>query len=133
MNHIPVKYNDKLVSSFILVHGAHADCCGWHPLRLICYFHHIAKGSTKRPKNQVQTMDGIIVGCCPDSNTAPVYSPRNKNFYQPVSCPIDPHRMPSSVYSNTTYNMGYSMPSAGATSPALRSFLLSFTWTPCAN
>ena len=99
MNHILAKYEDKLTSPFMLVHGTQADCRSWSPLFSICYFQHDLYGSAKRSKNQAQTMDGIIVGRCPDSNTALVYNPRNTNFYQPDSYRIDPHRLPGYIYS----------------------------------
>ena len=51
-------------------------------------------------------MDGIIVGLCPDSNAALVYNPRNKNFYQPETYRIDPHRLPGSIYLNIKYSWG---------------------------
>ena len=65
-NHTPAKYEDKLASLFMLVHGTQADCRSWLPLFSICYFHHDPDGSTKRSKNQAQTMDDII------------YNPNNK-------------------------------------------------------
>ena len=93
MNHILVKYEDKLASPFMLVHGTQADCRSWLPLFLICYFHHDMDGSAKCSKNQAQTMDGIIVGRCPHSNATLVYNSRNKNFYQPDSYRIDQHQV----------------------------------------
>ena len=40
MNHIPGRYNWKLATPRMLVHGVKGDCRCWIPLFLVCYFHH---------------------------------------------------------------------------------------------
>ena len=104
MNHIPAKYNDRLASPFMLVHGTLADSRTWLPLFSVCYFHTARDGGTSRSHSQAHTMDGIILGRDSNSNAAIVYNPRNKNFYFPESYRIDPHRQPGSVYSNIKYD-----------------------------
>ena len=51
-------------------------------------------------------MDNIVVRRSPNSNAALFYNPRNKQFYEPDSYRIDPHRLPGSIYSNIKYDGG---------------------------
>lgn len=106
MNHIPAKYGNKLPPPFMLVRGPQDDCCSWLPLFSLYHFHHDTDGPIKCSKNQAQTMEGIIISRCPDSNAALVYNPHNKNFYQPETYRIDPHRLPGSIYLNIKYDGG---------------------------
>ena len=80
MNHVPAKYNDRLASPFMLVHGTLADSRTWLPLFSVCYFHTKKVGGIRRSNNRAHTMDGIILGRNSNSNAAIVYNPRNKNF-----------------------------------------------------
>ena len=98
--------------------GTQANSRSWLPLFSLYYFHNTVDGAYKQSKNWEQTMDGIIVGCCPGSNAALVYNPRNKNVYKPDSYRIDLHRLPGSIYSNIKYNEGCSALSNGTKPPA---------------
>jgi hypothetical protein len=51
-------------------------------------------------------MDGIVIGRLTTSNAIRVYNPRNKQYYEPESCRIDPFWLPASVYPTITYNGG---------------------------
>ena len=107
MNHIPGRYNGKLVTPHMLVHGVKGGFRCWTPLFLVCYFHHQRDGKILRSKNQAQTLDDIVVGRSSTSNAIMVYNPRNKQFYNEVkSFRVDAHRLPSSVYSNIRYDGG---------------------------
>jgi hypothetical protein len=85
MNMIPGRYNDKLASPFMLVHGVRPDQRTWLPLFSLCYFHHEKDSDAQRSKNQANTLDGIIIGCSPTSNAILVYNPRNQRYYEPDS------------------------------------------------
>ena len=100
MNHILAKYNERLTSLFMLVHGTLADSRTWLPLFSVCYFHTKKDGVTSRSHSQAHTMDGIILFRDLNSNTAIVYNPCNKNFHYPESYCIDPHHQLGLVYSN---------------------------------
>jgi hypothetical protein len=98
MNAIPGKIHGCLASPFLLVHGVGHDECTWVPLFSLCYFHHEKDRDLKRSKHQAHTMDGIIIGCSPTPNALLVYNPRNKQYYEPDSYPIDSYRLPGLVY-----------------------------------
>ncbi len=103
MNMIPGKYCRKLSSPFMLVHGARTDPRIWLPLFLLCYFHHKKDSNASRSKSQAHTMDGIIIGRSPTSNSILVDNPQNQKYYKPNSYRIDPYRLPSSVYPTIQY------------------------------
>ncbi len=75
MNMIPGKYPGKLASPFMLVHGACPDPRTWLPLFSLFYFHHKKDSNASHSKLQAHTMDGIIIGRSPTSNTILVYNP----------------------------------------------------------
>ncbi len=77
MNVIPRKYNGKLASPFMLVHGERPDQRAWLPIFSLCYFHHENNSNASRSKNQAHTLDGIIIGRDPTSTVILVYNPRN--------------------------------------------------------
>ncbi len=62
VNMIPGRYNNKLASLFMLVHGVRPDPKTWLPIFSLCYFHHEKDSNTSRSKNQAHTHDGIILG-----------------------------------------------------------------------
>jgi hypothetical protein len=62
MNMIPGKYQNKLASPFMLVHGIHPNPRTWLPLFSVCYFHHKKDSDASRSKSQAHTMDGIVLG-----------------------------------------------------------------------
>ena len=103
---LPGSPKGKLASPFLLVHGVPPDCRSWLPIFSVCYFHHDRDGSTKRSKNQANSMDGIILGRSRTSNAALVYNPRTKKFYEPDSYKIDPHRSPSAIYPDIKWDGG---------------------------
>ena len=78
MNMIPGRYNNKLASPFMLVHGVRPDPITWLPIFSICYFHHEKDSDASRSKTQAHTLDGIILGRSPTSNAIPVYNPHNQ-------------------------------------------------------
>ncbi len=106
MNMIPGRYNNKLASPFMLVHGVRPDPRTWLPIFSLCYFHHEKDSDASRYKTQAHTLDGIILGRSPTSNAILVYNPCNQRYYKPDSYKIDPHRLPSSVYPTITYDGG---------------------------
>jgi hypothetical protein len=104
MNAIPGKIHGRLASPFLLVHGVGHDPCTWVPIFSLCYFHHKKDGDISQSKHQAHTMDGIIVGRLSILNALLVYNPRNKQYYEPNSYPIDSYRLPSLVYHNIKYD-----------------------------
>ncbi len=62
MNMILGKYQNKLASPFMLVHGIRPDPRTWLPLFLVYYFHHEKDSDASRSKSQAHTMDGIVLG-----------------------------------------------------------------------
>jgi hypothetical protein len=106
MNVIPGKYNGKLTSPFMLVHGERPDQQAWLPIFSLCYFHHENDSNASRSKNQANTLDGIIIGRDPTSTAILVYNPRNQKYYKPDSYRINPYRLPSLVYSTVKYDSG---------------------------
>ncbi len=69
MSMIPSKYRGKLASPFMLVHGVCPDPRTWLPHFLVDYFHHEKDSYASCSKLQAHTMDGIILGQSPTSNT----------------------------------------------------------------
>ncbi len=106
MNAIPGKYDKKLASPFLLVHGVGHDKRTWTPLFSLCFFHHNKDRDVTRSKHMAHTMDGVIVGRSPTSNALLVYNPRNKQYYKPDSYRIDFYRLPGSMYPMLTYDGG---------------------------
>ena len=106
MNMVPGRYNKKLASPFMLVHGVRPDPRTWLPIFSLCYFHHEKDSDASRSKNQAHTLDGIILGRSPTSNAILVYNPRNQRYYEPDSYKIDAYRLPSSVYPTIIYDGG---------------------------
>ena len=106
MNMVPGRYNKKLASPFMLVHGVRPDPRTWLPIFSLCYFHHEKDSDASRSKNQAHTLDGIILGRSPTSNAILVYNPRNQRYYEPDSYKIDTYRLPSSVYPTIIYDGG---------------------------
>jgi hypothetical protein len=106
MNAVPGKYDTKLASPFLLVHGVGHDERTWTPLFSLCFFHHEKDGDVTRSKHMAHTMDGVIVGRSPTSNALLVYNPRNKHYYEPDSYRIDSYRLPGSMYPTLTYDGG---------------------------
>ncbi len=104
MNMIPRKLHGQLSSPFMLVHGRRPDCRTWVPLFLLCYFYHEADGGDARSKNQANSVDGIVLGRSHTSNALLVYNQRNKQFYQPDSYHIDPHRILGAIYPMIKYD-----------------------------
>jgi hypothetical protein len=51
MNVIPMKYNGKLASPFMLVHGERPDQQAWLPIFFLCYFHHENNSNASHSKN----------------------------------------------------------------------------------
>jgi hypothetical protein len=104
MNAIPGKFDGKLASPFLLVHGSGHDEQTWFPLFSICYFHHKKDGNVPIPTaNPTQWM---AIGCSPTLNALLVYNPRTKRYYKPNSYCLDPYRLPSSVYPSLKYDGG---------------------------
>ena len=89
MNMIPGRYNKKLASPFMLVHGVRPDPRTWLPIFSLCYFHHEKASNVSRSKLQAHTLDGIIIGRSPTSNAILVYNPRSQRYYKPDSYKID--------------------------------------------
>ncbi len=106
MNMIPGKYQNKLASPFMLIHGIRLNPRTWLPLFSVCYFHHKKDSDASRSKSQAHTMDGIVLGRSPTSNAILIYNPWNQRYYEPDSYKIDPYRVPSSVYSTIKYDSG---------------------------
>ena len=82
MNTISGKFKDYLALPFMLVHGVGHDVRTWTPLFSLCYFHHKKDGDNTHSKHMAHTMDGVIVGCSPTSNTLLVYNPCNRQYYK---------------------------------------------------
>ena len=55
MNMIPGRYNKKLASPFMLVHGVRPDPRTWLPIFSLCYFHHEKDSDASRSKLQEPT------------------------------------------------------------------------------
>ncbi len=106
MNMIPGKYQGKLASPFMLVHGVRPDQRTWLPLFSLCCFHHEKDSNSSRSKSQAHTIDGILLGCSPTSKAILVYNPRNQQYYKPDSYHLNPYQLPSSVYPTIKYNGG---------------------------
>ena len=106
MNAIPGRHSGRLVSPFLLVHGVGHDERTWIPIFSLAYFHHDRDGDESHSHHQAHTMDGIVVGRSPTSNTLLVYNPRNKKYYEPDSYRLDLYRLPGSAYPSITYNGG---------------------------
>jgi hypothetical protein len=107
MNAIPGNYGNKgLALPFLLVHSVGHDQRTWVPLFSLCFFHHIKDGDDTRTKHMAHTMDGVIVGRSPTSNTLMVYNPRNKQYYKPDTYCIDSYRLPCSMYPTLKYDGG---------------------------
>jgi hypothetical protein len=106
MNIIPGRYNNKLASPFMLVHGVPPDPLTWLPIFSLCYFHHEKDSNASRSKNQAHTLGGIIIGQSPTSNAILVYNPHNQRYYKPDSYKIDTYCLPSTVYSTIIYDSG---------------------------
>jgi hypothetical protein len=51
-------------------------------------------------------MDGIVVGCSPNSKALLVYNPGNKKNYKPDSYRLDPYRLPGLAYPSVKYDGG---------------------------
>ena len=75
MNAIPGKYKGKWASPFMLVHGEHPDPRTWPPVFSLCYFHHSKDGSETWSTHMSQTLDGVVLGRCSNSNALLVYNP----------------------------------------------------------
>ncbi len=88
---IPGKYQNKLASPFMLVHGIRPNPRTWLPLFSVCYFHHEKDSDASRSKSQAHTMDGIVLGRSPTSNATLVYNPWNQCYYEPDSYKINPY------------------------------------------
>jgi hypothetical protein len=106
MNAIPGKFNGKLASPFLLVHGSGHNEQTWFPLFSIFYFHHKKDSNVSCSHCQSHTMDGIAIGHSPTSNALLVYNPQTKCYYKPDSYRLDPYRLPSSVYLSLKYDGG---------------------------
>jgi hypothetical protein len=106
MNMIPGRYNNKLNSPFMLVHGVRPDPRTWLTIFSLCYFHHEKDSDASRSKNQARRLDGIILGQSPTSSAILVYNPRNQRYYEPDSYKIDTYCLPSSVYPTIIYGGG---------------------------
>jgi hypothetical protein len=100
------KYCGTLALPFMLVHGVRPDQRTWLPLLSLCYFHHEKESNALRSKNQVHTLDGIVIRQSPTSNAILVYNPRNQCYYKPNSYKLDPYHLPSSVYPTIIYDGG---------------------------
>ena len=103
---IPSKYHKKLASPFMLVHGVRPDPRTWHPLFLLCYFHHEKDSDTSRSKHQAHTLEGIVLGRSSTSNAILVYNPRNQWYYEPDSYRLDSYCFLSSVYPSIIHGSG---------------------------
>ncbi len=75
MKAIPGKFNGKLASQFLLVHGLGHNEQTWFPLFSICYFHHEKDSNVPHYHCQSHTMDGIAIGRSPMLNALLVYNP----------------------------------------------------------
>ncbi len=106
MNAIPGKFKDCLALPFMLVHGVDHNVCTWTPLFSLCYFHHKKDGDDTPSKHMAHTVDGMIVGHSPTSNTLMVYNPCNRQYYELDSYRIDSYRLSGSVYSILHYDGG---------------------------
>ena len=106
MSMIPSKYHKKLASPFMLVHGVRPDPRTWHPLFLLCYFHHEKDSDTSRSKHQAHTLEGIVLGRSSTSNAILVYNPRNQWYYEPDSYRLDSYCFLSSVYPSIIHGSG---------------------------
>ncbi len=106
MNIIPGKYQNKLASPFMLIHGIRPNPRTWLPLFSVCYFHHKKDSDASRSKSQAHTMDRIVLGRSPTSNAILIYNPWNQRYYKSDSYKIDPYRVPSSVYPTIKYDGG---------------------------
>jgi hypothetical protein len=106
MNMIPGKYQNKLASPFMLVHGIRPDPRTWLPLFSVCYFRHEKNSDASRSKSQAHTMDGIVLSRSHTLNAILVYNPQNQRYYKPDSYKINPYRVPSSVYPTIRYDGG---------------------------
>jgi hypothetical protein len=106
MNAIPGKYKDCLASPFLLIHGIGHDERTRTPLLLLCFFHHEKDGNDTQSKHMAHTMDGVIIGHSPTSNTLMVFNPWNGQYYKPDSYQIDSYRLLCSMYPTLKYNGG---------------------------
>jgi hypothetical protein len=95
MNAIPGKYGGRLTSPFLLAHGVGCVKRTWFTLFLLCYFNHNQDGNIPCSHNQSHKIDGFTIGRSPTSNALLVDSYR-----------LDPHRLPSSIYPQLSYNGG---------------------------
>jgi hypothetical protein len=80
MNVILGTYSGHLVSPFLLVHGVGHNERTWIPLFSLCYFHHKKDSDQQRSHHQAHTMDSIVIGRSPTSNTLLIYNQRNKKI-----------------------------------------------------
>ncbi len=104
MNMILGKYEGKLASPFMLLHGVCPDPRTWLPLFSLCYFHHEKDSNVSHSKNQAHTLNGIVIGWSSTSNALLIYNPRNQQDYEPNSYRLDSNCLPSSVYPSVLYD-----------------------------
>ena len=64
-------------------------------------------------------MDGIVLDRDTNPNATLIYNPRNKPFYRPDSCRIDPQQLPSLVYPTISYDGGLSCSLYRDSNPAM--------------
>jgi hypothetical protein len=90
----------------MLVYGLHLGQRTWIPLISLCYFHYGKGNDALGSENQAHTLDDIVIGRSLTLNAILMYNPCNQGYYEPNSYRLDPHHIPSSVYSLIVYNAG---------------------------
>jgi hypothetical protein len=99
-------FRSPLASPFLLVQSVGHNERTWIPLFSLCYFHHEKDSNQQCSKHQAHTMDGIVIGRSPTLNALMVYNPRNQQYHEPDSYPIDPYRLFTLVYPDIKYDGG---------------------------
>jgi hypothetical protein len=106
MNMIQGKYQGKVASPFMLVHGVHLDPRTWLSIFLLCYLHHKKDSNALHSKSQAHTLDGIVIRQSSTSNAILVYNPQNQRYYKPDSYRLDAYCLPLAVYPTIIYDGG---------------------------
>jgi hypothetical protein len=106
MNMIPGKYQGKLASPLMLIHGVHPIQRTWLSNILLCYFHHNKDSNASHSKHQAHTLNEIVIACSFTLNAILVYTSWNQQYYEPDSYRLDASHIPSTVYPTNVYDGG---------------------------
>ena len=98
MNMIPAKVNERLTTSFELVHRVKPDVRTWFPLFSVVFFYKEDDVDHDRNNFESDAMIGIAVGRSVKTNALRVYNPTTKQYYEPDTYKFDLSRRPSNEW-----------------------------------